>query len=49
VPERPLRRKVTRFAAVGMRSLFAQEPEPAQRTLLNPHHSTSAYTCPDIQ
>ena len=30
VPERSLRRKVARFAAVGMRSLFAQDPEPAR-------------------
>ena len=30
VPERTLRRKATRFAATGMRSLFAMEAEPAQ-------------------
>lgn len=30
VPERSLRRKVARFAAAGMRSLFEQEPEPAR-------------------
>ena len=30
VPERSLRRKVARFAAAGMHSLFEQEPEPAQ-------------------
>ena len=29
VPERTLRRKVARFAADGMRSLFEPEPEPA--------------------
>jgi hypothetical protein len=30
VPERTLRRKVTRFAAIGMRSLFAGEDPPAR-------------------
>jgi transposase len=30
VPERTLRRKVARFAAAGMRSLFEQEPEPTR-------------------
>src|SRR5215211_7092918 len=30
VPERSLRRKVARFAAAGMRSLFEQVPEPAR-------------------
>lgn len=30
IPERSLRRKAARFAAVGMRSLFESEPIPTQ-------------------